>query len=215
MMKEDRQEKLKISNDLLDAMLEGVRTQEDLWGKEGIITRLNKALLERILNAEMDFHLNNTNDGRANGNTRNGYGKKTLKSNFGHLELSTPRDRHSTFEPQIIPKRSTKTAMLEEAILSLYAKGMTVRDIQATLQDLYHVEVSPSLISKVTDVVNEEVEQWRDRKCIKIIRFSIKRYILHWQSTWRVIRNCLVSGYRSTKERHSGHKYSRSFPTEG
>ena len=162
-MEEARQEKLKISNDLLDAMLVGVKTQDDLWGKEGIITQISKALLERILKAEMDFHLNNTNEGRAAGNSRNGYGRKTLKSNFGHLELSTPRDRHSTFEPQIIPKRSTKSAMLEEAILSLYAKGMTTRDIQATLQDLYHVDVSPSLISKVTDVVNEEVEQWRDR----------------------------------------------------
>ena len=161
-MKDDRQDKLKISNDLLDAMLVGVKSQEDLWGKEGIITQLNKALLERILNAEMDFHLNYTDEGRVAGNSRNGYGKKTLKSNFGQLELSTPRDRHSTFEPQIIPKRSTKTAILEDAILSLYAKGMTTKDIQATLQDLYHVDVSTSLISKVTDVVNEEVEQWRD-----------------------------------------------------
>ena len=162
-MEEKKLEKLKISNDLLDAMLVDVKTQEDLWGKDGIITQLNKALLERILNAEMDFHLLDSHVGRVAGNSRNGYGKKTLKSNFGHLELATPRDRHSTFEPQIIPKRSTKSAMLEEAILSLYAKGMTVRDIQATLQDLYHVDVSPSLISKVTDVVNEEVEQWRDR----------------------------------------------------
>ena len=162
-MKEDRHEKLKNSNELLDAMLVGVKTQEDLWGKDGIITQLNKALLERILNAEMDFHLDNTHEGRASGNSRNGYGKKTLKSNFGCIELSTPRDRHSTFEPQIVPKRSTKSAILEEAILSLYAKGMTTRDIQATLQDLYHVDVSPSLISKVTDVVNEEVELWRDR----------------------------------------------------
>ena len=163
MMKDNRHEKLKFSNDLLDAMLVGVKTQDDLWGKEGIITQLNKALLERILNAEMDFHLNNTNEGRSAGNSRNGYGKKTLKSNLGSIELSTPRDRHSTFEPQIIPKRSTKTSMLEQAILSLYAKGMTLRDIQATLQDLYQVDVSPSLISKVTDVVNEEVQQWRDR----------------------------------------------------
>ncbi len=76
-MKEERQEKLKISNDLLDAMLVGVKTQEDVWGKEGIITQINKALLERILNAEMDFHLNNTDEGRAAGNSRNGYGKKT------------------------------------------------------------------------------------------------------------------------------------------
>ena len=162
-MDDKKSEKLKISNDLLDAMLVGVKTQDDLWGKEGIITQLNKALLERILNTEMDFHLLDTDVGRVAGNTRNGYGKKTIKSNFGTLEIATPRDRHSTFEPQIIPKRSTKSAMLEEAILSLYAKGMTVRDIQSTLQDLYHVDVSPSLISKVTDVVNEEVEQWRDR----------------------------------------------------
>ena len=162
-MKEDRQKKLKLSNQMLDAMLAGVKTQDDLWGKEGIITQINKALIERILNAEMDFHLDNSHEGRAAGNSRNGYGKKTLKSNFGGFELSTPRDRHSTFEPQIIPKRSTKSALLEEAILSLYAKGMTLRDIQATLQDLYHVEVSHSLISKVTEVVNEEVQQWRDR----------------------------------------------------
>ena len=74
-MKEDRQEKLKLSNDLLDAMLVGVKTQEDLWGKEGIITQINKALLERILNAEMDFHLDYTEAGRSAGNSRNGYGK--------------------------------------------------------------------------------------------------------------------------------------------
>ena len=89
-MEECRQEKLKISNNLLDTMLVGVRTQDDLWGKDGIITQINKALLERILNAKMDFHLNNTDEGRTAGNTRNGYGRKTLKSNFGHLELSTP-----------------------------------------------------------------------------------------------------------------------------
>ena len=77
-MKEDRQEKLKLSNEMLDAMLVGVKTQDDLWGKEGIITQINKALLERILNAEMDFHLDNTDEGRAVGNSRNGYGKKTL-----------------------------------------------------------------------------------------------------------------------------------------
>ena len=101
-MKEDRQEKLKLSNELLDAMLVGVKTQEDLWGKDGIITQINNALLER-----------------------NGYSKKTLKSKFGSMELSTPRDRHSTFEPKVIPKCSTKSAMLEEAILALYAKGMS------------------------------------------------------------------------------------------
>ena len=81
-MKDDRQEKLKISNDLLDAMLVGVKTQEDLWGKEGIITQLNKALLERILNAEMDFHLNYSDEGCVSGNSRNGYSNKILKGSY-------------------------------------------------------------------------------------------------------------------------------------
>ena len=98
----------------------------------------------------MDFHLNDTDVGCIACNSRNGYGKKTLRNKFWHLELSTPRDRYRTFESQIIPKRSTKSTMLEEAILSLYANGMTTRDIQATLHDLYHVDMSLSLISKVT-----------------------------------------------------------------
>jgi putative transposase len=84
-------------------MLVGVRTQEDLWVKECIMPQINKAKIERILNAEKDFHTKDTEACRIAGNSRNGYGKKTLKVNFGHLELSTPRDRHSTFEPQIIP----------------------------------------------------------------------------------------------------------------
>ena len=154
-MADKKEEKLNITNDLLI----GVKTQEDLWGKEGIITRLSKALIERMLNAEMEFHLDNSEDGRAAGNSCNGHVKKNVQGKFGQIELVTPRDRLSTFEPQIVPKRSTKLAMLEDANLSLYAKGMTVRDIQATLQDLYHIDGSYTLISKVTGVVNEEVEQ--------------------------------------------------------
>ena len=107
--------------------------------------------------------MEDSHNGRATGNSRNGHGRKTLHGKFGQLEIVTSRDRKSTFEPQIVPKRFTKLAMLEDAILALYAKGMTLRDIQPTLQELYHVEVSHSLISKLTEVVNEEVEQWRDR----------------------------------------------------
>lgn len=162
-MEQSKQERLKISNELLDNILVGVKNQEDLWGKDGILTQLNKAILERILNAEMDFHLEDTQSGRIAGNSRNGYGKKKVSGSFGQIELETPRDRQGSFEPQIVPKRSTKLGMIDNAILSLYAKGMTVRDIQATLLELYHVEVSHSLISKVTEAVNEEVEQWRDR----------------------------------------------------
>ena len=157
------QEHIKFDKNCLDDILKGVKTQDDLWGENGVITQLSKALIERMLNAEMDYHLNDKNKGRKVGNSRNGHGKKTVKSNSGTIEISTPRDRQSTFEPQIIPKRTTRLENFDNAILSLYAKGMTVRDIQDTLKDLYHVEVSPSLISTVTDAVNEEVEQWRDR----------------------------------------------------
>lgn len=96
--------------------------------------------------------LENDQDGRVASNSRNGHGRKTEHGKFGQIELITPRDRN---QPQIIPK--------EDAILALYSKGMTIRDIQATLQELYHVEVSHSLISKVTEVVKEEVELWLDR----------------------------------------------------
>ena len=159
-MEQTKQERLKISNEMLDNFLVGVKTQEDLWGKDGVINQLNKAILERILNAEMDFHLQDTPSGRVAGNSRNGHGKKKVSGTFGPIELETPRARQSTFEPQIVPKRSTKLGMIDNAILSLYAKGMTVRDIQATLQELYHVEVSHSLILKVTEAVNEGAKFW-------------------------------------------------------
>lgn len=162
-MEQSTQKRMQISNELLDNMLDGVKTQDDLWGKNGIITQLNKALLERMLQSEMDFHLQDELLGRSKGNSRNGHSKKKVCGSFGEIEISTPRDRHSTFEPQIVPKRATRLDNLDNTILSLYAKGMTVRDIQQTLLDLYSVEVSPALISNVTNAVNEEVEQWRAR----------------------------------------------------
>ena len=161
--KHAKHERMQISNELLDNMLVGVETQDDLWGKDGLITQLNKALLERMLNAEMDFHLQDEHLGRNKGNSRNGHSRKTVRGSFGEIELETPRDRQSTFEPQIVPKRTTRLGKLDNAILSLYAKGMTVRDIQQTLLELYSVEVSPALISNVTNAVSEEVEQWRAR----------------------------------------------------
>ncbi len=156
-------EKIKFDQEFLTNILTDVKTQDDLLGENGVITQLSKALIEKMLEAEMDHHLNDSTVGRKVGNSRNGHGKKTVKSNVGSIEIATPRDRHSTFEPQIIPKRTTRLENFDNAILSLYAKGMTVRDIQDTLKDLYHVDVSPSLISDVTDAVNEEVEQWRSR----------------------------------------------------
>ena len=96
------QEHIKFDKNWLDEILKGVKTQDDLWGESGVITQLSKALIERMLNAEMDYHLNDKNTGRKVGNSRNGHGKKNVKSNSGAIEISTPRDRQSTFEPQII-----------------------------------------------------------------------------------------------------------------
>ena len=159
-MKQTKQERMQISNELLDNMLVGVKMQDNLWGKDGLITRLNEALLERMLDAEMDFRLQDEHLGRNKGNSRNGHSRKTVRGSFGKLELKTPRNRQSTFEPQIVPKRATRLEKLDNAILSLYTKRMTVHDIQQTLLELYGIEVSPALISNVTNAVNEEVEQW-------------------------------------------------------
>ena len=160
------EKKLEISNEVLDSMLDGIKTQEDLFGENGLISQLSKSLLERMLNAEMDYHLDdryNSVSGRASGNSRNGRTKKTVKSGLGNMEIFTPRDRQSTFEPQVIPKRSTRIGKIDDAIISLYSKGMTVRDIQSTLEELYQTKVSPALISQVTEAIQDEVTEWQDR----------------------------------------------------
>ena len=97
------------------------------------------------------------------GNTRTGKSKKTLKGDFGELPIEVPRDRHGSFEPQLIPKHQTRWAGFDDRIISLYARGMTVREIQAHLQEMYGTEVSPSLISSVTDAVTDEVKAWQAR----------------------------------------------------
>ena len=160
------EKKFEISNEVLDSMLDGIKTQEDLFGENGLISQLSKSLLERMLNAEMDYHLDdryNSVSGRASGNSRNGRTKKTVKSGLGNMEIFTPRDRQSTFEPQVIPKRSTRIGKIDDAIISLYSKGMTVRDIQLTLEELYQTKVSPALISQVTEAIQDEVTEWQDR----------------------------------------------------
>lgn len=160
------EKKFEISDEVLDSMLEGIKTQEDLFGENGLISQLSKSLLERMLNAEMDYHLDdryNLVSGRASGNSRNGRIKKTVKSELGNMEIFTPRDRQSTFEPHVIPKRSTRIGKIDDAIISLYSKGMTVRDIQSTLEELYQTKVSPALISQITEAIQDEVTEWQDR----------------------------------------------------
>ena len=152
-----------LPTELIDALLANYRKPEDLIGQDGILKQLTKALVERALQAEMTDHLGHSkNQLVANeaGNTRNGRSKKTLKGDFGELPIDIPRDRHGSFEPQIVTKHQNRWSGFDEKILSLYARGMTVREIQSHLQEMYGAEVSPTLISSVTDAVMDEAKAW-------------------------------------------------------
>lgn len=155
-----------LPSDLIDALLADYKKPEDLIGQNGLLKQLTKALVERALQAEMTDHLGHgKNQLVANeaGNTRNGRSKKTLKGDFGELPIEIPRDRAGTFEPQLIGKHHTRWSGFDDKILSLYARGMTVREIQSHLQEMYGAEVSPTLISSVTDAVMDEVKAWQSR----------------------------------------------------
>ena len=155
-----------VPDELLSSLLANYKEPEDLIGENGLLKQLTKLLVERALDAEMTEHLGHgKHEPVANpaGNTRNGRSRKTLKGEFGALPVDIPRDRHGSFEPQLIPKHQTRWAGFDDKILSLYARGMTVREIQAHLEEMYGAEVSPSLISSITDAVVDEVKAWQAR----------------------------------------------------
>lgn len=155
-----------VEPDLIDRLLADYQKPEDLLGENGILKQLTKAIVERALQAELAIHLGHdkheavVND---SGNTRNGSSAKTLKSDFGALPIDIPRDRDGSFEPQLVAKHQTRWAGFDDKILSLYARGMTVREIQSHLEEMYGAEVSPTLISSVTDAVMDEVKAWQAR----------------------------------------------------
>ena len=155
-----------LPTELIDALLADYKKPEDLIGQNGILKQLTKALVERALQAELTDHLGHGKNqlvANETGNTRNGRSKKTLKGDFGELPIEIPRDRAGTFEPQIITKHQTCWSGFDDKILSLYARSMTVREIQSHLQEMYGAEVSPTLISTVTDAVLDEVKTWQSR----------------------------------------------------
>ena len=155
-----------VPKELIDSLLAGYKKPEDLIGENGLLKQLTKLLVEKALDAEMTEHLeHNKNHPIQNllGNARNGKSKKTLKGDFGELPIEVPRDRQGSFEPQLIPKHQTRWTGFDDKILSLYARGMTVREIQSHLEEMYGAEVSPTLISSVTDAVIEEVKAWQGR----------------------------------------------------
>ena len=151
---------------LLDELLGEAKTAQELLGSSGLIKELSKALLERMLAGELSHHLGYekyASVGKNSGNSRNGKSKKTLKGEFGELDLAVPRDRQASFEPVLVPKYETRFAEFDEKIVSLYARGMSDRDIAAQLQDLYGLEVSHGLISQVVSEVMSEVTTWQNR----------------------------------------------------
>jgi putative transposase len=155
-----------LKPELIDQLLKGYEKPEDIIGENGLLKRLTKSLLERAMNAEMTHHLGyekHDPSGYNSGNSRNGTTSKTVKGEFGEIVVETPRDRKGTFEPQILPKRQTRFDGFDDKILSMYARGMSTREIQRHLQEMYGVEVSPALISEVTDAVLDEVKSWQNR----------------------------------------------------
>lgn len=155
-----------IREELIDELLKGYEKPEDIIGESGLLKQLTKAILERALESELTHQLGyskNSPEGRNSGNSRNGKGSKTLKTDHGELSISTPRDRNSEFDPQIIKKGQRRFTGFDDKILSMYARGMTTRDIQSHLEDIYGVEVSADLVSTVTDSVLEEIKEWQNR----------------------------------------------------
>lgn len=156
-----------IRRELVEELLVG-RDPGEVFARDGLLDELKKALAERILNAELDQHLaaeraEAPGEGDGRRNHRNGSSRKTVLTGTGKLSLQIPRDRQGSFEPQLIARYRRRFPDFDDKVISLYARGLTVREIQGHLRELYGIEVSPDLVSAVTDAVLEEVAEWQNR----------------------------------------------------
>jgi putative transposase len=152
--------------ELLAELMKLAQDPKDLFGPEGVLQQLKGALMERMLEAELTEHLGhepNDPKGRNSGNSRNGHTTKTVKTESGPVDIRVPRDRNGTFDPQVVPKHRRRLEGFDEKVLALYARGMSVRDIQGHLRELYGTDVAPELISRVTDAVLDEAKAWQGR----------------------------------------------------
>jgi len=174
-----------ITDEVLNELLKEYQKPEDLLGQNGLLKQLQKRLLEKALGAELTDHLGYEKHeaaGRNSGNSRNGSGSKTLKGEFGELPLAVPRDRNGTFEPQIVGKGQRRFEGFDHAIISLYARGLTTREIEGHLLEIYGVEVSPTLVSHVTDAVSADVQLWQNRPLEEVYP------IVYFDALWGKVR---------------------------
>ena len=162
---------VEISDEVVDALLDGASTAEEIAGPDGVLAQLTRRLLNRALEAELTAHLGypagQAPPGGA-GNARNGRPGKTVLTDQGPLRIRSPRDRNATFEPQIVKKRQTRWVGFDDRVISLYARGLTVREIQGHLAEIYGSEVSPDVISKITDAVLADAKAWQNRPLERI-----------------------------------------------
>lgn len=156
----------KIKDSLIDELVKDCKTADDVLGDSGVIRELTKRLLERMLSAELTTHLGyekNQISKEKDDNSRNGHSAKTVLTKDEEIELKIPRDRKGFFEPQVIPKHKRRFDGFDSKITSMFARGMSLNDIKDHLKEIYGVEVSPTLISNVTDAVIEDVREWQNR----------------------------------------------------
>jgi len=175
-----------ITDEMLNELLKDYHKPEDLLGQNGVLKQLQKRLLEKALGAELTVHLGyDKHDpaGKNSGNSRNGTTPKTMKGEFGNLELDTPRDRNGSFEPQIVAKGQRRFEGFDKAIISLYSRGLTTREIEGHLLEIYGVEVSPGLVSQVTDAVCADVKQWQNRALEEVYP------IVYFDALWGKVRD--------------------------
>jgi putative transposase len=155
-----------IREEFIEELIKGYEKHEDLLGEKELLKELTKRLLEKALQGELTHHLGYPKwspDGKNTGNSRNGKNRKKLKGEFGEMEIEVPRDRNGEFDPVIIPKGQTCFDGFDKKIMSLFARGMSTREIRDNLKEIYQIEVSPEFISSVTDSVMEDVREWQNR----------------------------------------------------
>ena len=180
-----------IKQEIIDDLLSDYKNPEDLLGEGGLFKELKKALLERALSAELSDHLGYDKGdpkGKKTGNSRNGHGSKRLTGEDGEMQIAVPRDRDASFEPKIVKKGQRRFDGFDDKIISMYARGMSVREIRGHLEELYGIEVSPDLISRVTDEVMDEVREWQSRpldEVYPIIIFDALRVKIRDEGTVR------------------------------